>query len=435
MHIKTIQNFLNPGLLFLAVCFPCFSQLTVGAELRPRALTDAGYAVPKPAGSHPHMYITQRTRLNALFTGEKTESYISIQDVRFWGDDDQFKASGTLGNTRSLSLHQGWFLFRPVEWLSLKVGRQILSYDDQRILSSRNWNDYQITYDAVLVQAIQKNHRADLGFSWNTSSSNYNILPAWKFRTFDFIRYAMEVDPLWWSAIVVVTGNSVTDTTDKTRYRATWGANAEYREGRAKARASVYYQHHLNRSARPLSAFCFSANAGWEIIPGRLIGNAGLDYISGQDGMRYSGGYQNTDHAFDLLYGRRHSWYGYMDYFSTMPPQGLQDYLVNLTVTVSGNCTVISDYHFFRLAAPMPDPGVTGEAMARHLGSELDLTLKWKINPVMELQAGYSFFLVTPTLETVKGITGTPLKFPQFTYLMVIVKPSLQTGSCVEGSR
>jgi len=64
----------------------------------------------------------------------------------------------------------------------------------------------------------------------------------------------------------------------------------------------------------------------------------------------------------------------------------------------------------------------------KELGSELDLTLNWKISPVAALQAGYSFFAATPTLEAVKGVSGTDLKFPQFFYLMVTVKPSFLFG-------
>jgi len=409
-------------ILLIAGALPAYTQLQLGAELRPRVLVDLGYSSPKPADSPAHVYVSQRTRLNTLFTGEKLETYLSVQDVRVWGDDDNFKASGMLGNTRSISLHQAWFLLRPADWLSLKVGRQLLSYDDQRLLSARGWNDYQVTYDAVLAQYTSGINSVDLGIIWNAESSKYSILPPQKFKTMDFLRYQMDIGSLKWSAIALLTGNQVSDTTDETWYRVSLGTNLVFSEEGTQVRASFYRQSHLNQVGGKMSAFVFSLNAGIEILPGRLGGSAGLDYVSGQDDIS-PGEYRETDHAFDLLYGRRHGWYGYMDYFSTMPSQGLQDYMAQLKYTFSGAVSLVADYHYFRLAARMEDPGQPGVALGKELGSELDLTLNWKLSKVTAFQAGYSFFAATPTLEAVRGVRGTDLKFPQFFYLMVTVKP------------
>jgi hypothetical protein len=423
-----MRHILWYSILLIAGTFPAYAQLRLEAELRPRVLVDNGYSVPKPADDPTHAYVSQRTRLNALFSGEKLETYISVQDVRIWGDDDNYKASGMLGNTRSVSLHQAWFLVKPAEWLSLKVGRQLLSYDDQRILSSRGWNDYQVTYDAVLAVIGSGANRVDLGVSWNAQSSKYAILPPEKFKTLDFLHYARDMGTLKWSAIALVTGNSVSATTEETWYRSTLGTNLDYSGDRAQARGSFYYQHHLNKTGGQLSAFCFSVNAGIAVIPDRLSGSAGIDYISGQDDVKAGDEYRETGHAFDLLYGRRHSWYGYMDYFSTMPSQGLEDYMLQAKYNFSGSVDLAADYHFFRTAAGIVDPLHPGEVMERYLGSELDLTLNWKLSKEASLQAGYSFFLDTRTLEALKGVRGMPLKFPQFAYLMVTVKPSFLFG-------
>ena len=421
------------SILLIAGIVPAYTQLRLEAELRPRVLLDNGYSIPKPADSPTHLYISQRTRLNTLFTGEKLETFISIQDVRIWGDDDNFKASGMLGNTQSVSLHQGWFLLRSSDWFSLKVGRQLFSYDDQRILSARNWNDYQVTYDAVLARFGSGINRVDLGISWNAESSKHTILPRGKLKTLDFLRYERDAGSLKWSAIALVTGTPVSDTADDIWYRATLGTNLEFSEEGTQVRASFYRQSHLNQAGGKMSAFCFSLNYGIEIIPGRLIGSAGLDFLSGQDDITASPEYRETDHAFELFYGRRHGWYGYMDYFSTMPSQGLQDYMVQLKYTFSEAASLAADYHYFRLAARMADPGQPGVAMIKELGSELDVTLNWKLSEVAALQAGYSFFSATNTLEAIRGVRGTELKFPQFVYLMVTVKPSFLFGHASDG--
>jgi Alginate export len=411
------------SMLVLWLSMPGFSQLYIGAELRPRALFNSGYVSPLPADLAPRMYVTQRSRLNADFKSGIFESYISFQDVRFWGGDKQFKASGSYGNTGSMSLHQGWFLVKPVSWLSLKVGRQLLSYDDQRILASRGWNDSQVTYDAVLASAESGKNRVDLGLSWNAESKNMAWVDPQKFRTFDFLRYQRKMEALSWSAIALLTGNYRDDSTELVRYRATWGSNLEWKLPGLEGRGSFYYQHHLNQVGGQVSAFCGSLIFGVPVIRERMKLSAGLDYVSGQDGLSTESGYLETNHAFDLLYGRRHGWYGYMDYFSNMPAQGLQDYMLKAQYKLSGQVLLKGDYHYFRLAAAMFDPRTPGQVANPHLGHELDLTLVWTISKEAVLQAGYSFLVPGKTLELMKQVEGISTRFPQFSYVMLTLKP------------
>jgi hypothetical protein len=410
---------------------PAFPQLRVEAELRPRILVENGYGSPKTLESPSMGYITQRTRLNLDFRQGLFETYVSVQDVRFWGGDNNYRASGTYGQSGSISLHQGWFLVKPTPWLSLKAGRQLFSYDDQRILSSRNWNDYQVTYDALLVKADHNGHRVDLGLSWNSESSGIFYLPQQKFKTMDFLRYERKTERITWSAIALVTGNTLSDTIDRVWVRATWGTNFNFSTPGFRFRSSLYYQHHLNSYGGMVSAWSGSFRAGVPIFRDRLTGSAGLDYVSGQD-ETMGDGYALTSHSFDLFYGKRHGWYGYMDYFNNMPAQGLQDYVIQAEYTPAPGWTFQADYHLFWLAARKADPDLPGESLSKRLGDELDLTLLWKINEQAEIQAGYSFFLTRPTLEDIKGLEGEALKFPQFVYLMITIKPSFTFGASSE---
>ncbi|MBN2699245.1 MAG: hypothetical protein JXR52_10515 [Bacteroidales bacterium] len=415
--------------ILLGITLTGYTQFRVGAELRPRVIVDNGYSIPKTKESRTHVYVSQRTRFNATFAGEFVETYLSVQDVRIWGDDDNFSGSGQFGNTRSISLHQGWVLLKPAEWISIKIGRQLFSYDDTRILASRNWNDYQVTYDALLIKAGNSENSLDIGISKNAESSKYTILPQQKFTTFDFLRYERSREAFKWSAIALLTGNPVNDTTDEIRYRSTYGTNLSYSGEGVDAHGSFYFQHNLNDSGGRLRAFCGAVNVGREVLPGKLKLSLGLDYISGQDETKADPEYLRADHAFDLLYGNRHGKYGYMDYFSRMPAQGLQDYLFKSEYRFAKNLLLQADYHYFRLAAGMFDPADPSTELSRELGHEVDLTFQWKMTKEATLQAGYSFFLTAPTLEAVKGVTNSPLKFPQFAYLMLTVKPEFSFAS------
>jgi hypothetical protein len=414
--------------MYVLVCIflhlPLFSQLKLSAELRSRVLVNGGYGTPLLHEEKPGAWVSQRTRLNTLFTRGSLQSYISIQDARLWGDDDHFREGGTFGNTGSLRLHQGWFRLEPVPWFSLKAGRQLIKYDDERIIASRNWNDFQVVYDALLMQAAWGMNRIDLGVSWNSESASLFQVPSEKFKTFDFFRLQRESDQVKCSVIGLLTGNTVADTLDELWYRGTWGANLGLSGESLHFRGSAYYQHHLNRTGGQVSAFCGSVLLGGEVIPGWLDCSAGMDYVSGQDEMKQDPVYREKEHAFDLLYGRRHGWYGYMDYFSRMPKQGLQDYLLKASCTLAQGTVLKADYHFFRLAGSMQDQNAPGTALGKNLGSEIDLTLSWDLTDYSSIQAGYSLYFATHTLLVIKEIQQGNHRFPHFAYLMVTLTPS-----------
>ena len=84
-----------------------------------------------------------------------------------------------------------------------------------------------------------------------------------------------------------------------------------------------------------------------------------------------------------------------------------------------------ADYHYFAYSAKSYDATNPTELATKGLGSELDLTLQWKIMKEATLQAGYSFMLPTETLEKNKKVYGKDTRFPQFAYVMITVKPDL----------
>lgn len=407
------------GYLIVIGVFLCFNQntlgqtntLQVGAEIRPRILLDNGYKSPQAKNNDTPVYTTQRTRLNMLFTNEKFESCLSVQDVRIWGADNNYKSSGNYGDTHSLCLHQGWVKLKLNEPVFIKAGRQEFSYDDQRIISARNWNDYQITYDAILFEYLKTKHRIHMGVSYNADNKSDLIYPTEKFKTFDFLHYRYKTNKLCLSSIAVVTGNTLNDTTTQTFYRATYGFNIQYQTNRMQWRLSTYYQHNLNNYGSRVSAYCISASANYQLLS-KLWANMGYDLLSGNNSNTAS----TVTKRFDILYGRRHSYYGYIDFFSNTPQQGLQDAMVKLTYKPSPLLEFQLHGHYFMLATSI------GHGFNKQLGQEIDVKIKWKIHALAVLECGYSAYNTTPTLMFIKDVEH--IKTPQFCYLMLTVTPS-----------
>ena len=114
-----------------------------------------------------------------------------------------------------------------------------------------------------------------------------------------------------------------------------------------------------------------------------------------------------------------------MDYFSKIPEQGLQDYMIKTEYKPTKKIALQADFHYFMLAANKYNSEDKTVKISKNLGHEFGFTLKWKIIEEASFQAGYSFYLMTNSLKQIKEIYNQELRFPQFAYIMFTVKPIL----------
>jgi hypothetical protein len=232
------------------------------------------------------------------------------------------------------------------------------------------------------------------------------------------------MDKISFSGIALLTGNTLSDTTEQIYYRGTYGINTIYKNQLFSLRSSIYYQQNMNTKEEQTSAWCFSAFGEYQFVKKGYIG-LGVDYLSGND----ENATDLTNNQFDILYGRRHSWYGYMDYFSTIPAQGLQDYMVKLRCKPLSKLGLYIDWHYFLLSADRHDVFNATELISRKLGQEVDFKLSYEFFKESTFECGYSFYCLTETLKQIKTVDDDNLRFPQFYYFMVTLKPSMWINS------
>ncbi len=425
--VSFVSPYLIYLLLFINICFAHRvdaqeKRLSISAEFRPRFILDNGYKCPLPKQSKSIAYVSQRSRLSFGFQKNQLEVFISAQDVRIWGDDNLYKQSGPLGNTNSVLLYLAWFKYSIQKHASLKIGRQIFSYDDQRILSARNWNDYQVGYDAVLFAYQNANNALDVALSWNAESKSNNLYAPEKLKTLDFIRYAHKFSDIDISGIALMSGNTLNDSSDLILIKGTYGLNIVYKPQAFQFRLSGYYQHNLNNHANKISAFCFSVFARKSLINNRYAFGMGMDFLSGNS-MSEDQNIVGTNHCFDLLYGKRHGWYGSMDYFSTLPEAGLQDVMAKFYYYPRKEIQLQLDYHLFWLANKGPIMDGSSHTSS-FLGQEFDFSVRWDIAKEIRLDAGYSMYFETDVFQELKGLEDIALKPASMAFLMICVKPN-----------
>jgi hypothetical protein len=184
------KNVLNHYTIAIIVCFSlCVSQasaqFTISGQLRSRGELRDGYGTLETDGNKDAAFISQRTRLIFNYQNSKIIFHTSLQDIRLWGQD-----ASTISSTdgSKLELHEAWaeiilsnkkdraFKSSPFDYFAIKLGRQEISYDDERLLGSLDWTQQGRRHDAIIMKMIQDGWKIDLGaaFNQNTDAINYN---------------------------------------------------------------------------------------------------------------------------------------------------------------------------------------------------------------------------------------------------------------------
>ena len=144
------------------------AQFSLEGEFRPRSEL-FGNGQSKTAVDSDKSYVSTSVRA-ALKATYKTESYTlftSFQEVFKFGDRPQISASGN-GNFR---VQEAWADIKLSETTTFKIGRQPISYDDQRILGGLGWAQQARTHDAGIFQYRKEGYNLKVGGALNLNTS------------------------------------------------------------------------------------------------------------------------------------------------------------------------------------------------------------------------------------------------------------------------
>jgi len=107
-------------------------------------------------------FTSMRTRMGV--TGQPAEGvkvFVQVQDVRLWGEE-----TNTLSDYRAdnFDLHQGYFELSKVggKPLSLRVGRQELTFAEERLVGTVDWTPQGRAFDGVRTTVAGKGGHLDL---------------------------------------------------------------------------------------------------------------------------------------------------------------------------------------------------------------------------------------------------------------------------------
>jgi hypothetical protein len=185
MRKKVIIMAATAFVIFSLRPFNVSAQLSLTGQLRTRTEWRDGAGTLKPSSNKAAFFTSQRTRLTFGYKWNRITFQASVQDIRVWGQD---ASSISNSDGSRLGVHEAWadivlsgkkdtsFKNPLFEYLSVKIGRQELLYDDSRLLGNLDWLQQARRHDAIVFKMLEKGWQIDLGaaFNQNTDAFNYN---------------------------------------------------------------------------------------------------------------------------------------------------------------------------------------------------------------------------------------------------------------------
>lgn len=401
------------ALLFFATT-TTFAQLTIDAELRPRAEYRHGFKTLFPDNANPALFVSQRTRLNTTYKTEKLNFYVSFQDVRVWGDVPQLNTSDNSG----LSVHQAWAEILLDPNFSVKLGRQEVIYDDSRIFGNVGWAQQARSHDMAMLKYKKDSFKFDVGLAFNQSKENLTGTNLTTPNTYKAMQYAwLHKDWSNFSGSFLFLNNGM-QSPNGLKYSQTIGTHLTAKKDKFTIAANLYYQFGNDVLDRDLNAYLLGLEAMFKASEKAKIG-LGVELQSGNDYNTPA----NENNAFTPFYGTNHKFNGFMDYFyvgNHINSVGLLDLYAKANFKLNSKSGLTAFVHNFSAAADI------NNSVSNQLGTEVDIVYGYKFTKDIGFKAGYSHLFPSEGMEVLKGNSDSNTN--NWAWVMVTIKPTLFTS-------
>lgn len=407
------------GLVALATQF-AQAQFTLEGEFRPRSeyfgnggnftgQNDQGIntfpATTATNEDEGFIRTTVRAAIKAKYITDSYTVFTSFQEVFAFGDRNQIATAGN-GNFR---VQEAWADLKLGDNSSLKVGRQPLSYDDQRILGGLGWAQQARTHDAAIYKYAKDGYNLDIGVALNTTTDEvFNQSALFSYRDMGFLHANKKYGNFNVSVLGLV--NTFQDSNvdaDNKSTLVTAGLHADYKLGGLSLKSNLFLQEGqrlipINNDVK--GAFLASLAAGYKMDDKNWVGLT-YEVISGRN---------SKSAAFFPLYGTNHAFNGLIDRFyvgNHANLGGLKDLQLTYKTKISGVAVTLAGHYFTEHS----EIGGDGD---KELGSEIDLILAKKFKG-FKVVGGYSHFFEPSAVADIATNKDTQ----NWAWLMLVIKP------------
>lgn len=393
-------------------------ELDVNLQIRPRFEYRNGYKQLLQEGQKGTSQISQRSRINFNYKQEDLIVKLTFQNTRTWGD----VAPTAVADKNGVAVFEAWAQYNFTEKWSARMGRQVLSYDNQRIFGEQDWGQQAQSHDALTISYHTETQKLDFGGAYNSTAENVLQTP-YTVANYKALQYA------WYhnqfnsdfglSFLVLNTGYEYANLANKllVDYKQTFGPYLTYKTSKIDSNFWAYGQTGKSTDQQ-VSAWNAAANFNYSITDSFKAG-LGYEFLSG----KASNDGSTVIKSFNPIFGTNHGFNGYMDYFyvgNHLNNVGLQDAFVKLSYTVNKWQFALMP-HIFLSAADVVTP--LNEKLDSYLGTEIDATFGYNFKKDIIVTGGYSQMFGSKTMEFIKN--GYAGHTNNWAWLMVSVNPRI----------
>lgn len=421
---------------------PAYPSFQLSGQVRYRGELDGRFF---DAAAKPLFLNLLRTQIGvkALLNDDIT-AFAQIQDSRNFGEEQDGSWRGTLdGRADNLDLRQAW-----LEWrnflapnLTLKLGRQTFSTNNERLIGSLDWHNIGRSYDgATLIYTTTDKWQAR---AFGFLLGNDELLMTSADRQNPQALLGIDVTIPWQQALNVylyhdraerkVRPSAFTAMGDSTTFqRYTAGLYLKNSIDGWEYEFEGAYQFGTKQDVPSLGQ---TASIGAYLITGyfgkRFVSasqsasvGVGVDFYTGDDTST-----PNKTEGFNHLTTTIHKFYGYMDFlpFTILPSVGLRrapaitnfgllDPYLRITYSPDTKTDLYVAGHYFLAQQSQSFPSSIAN---KAIGIEIDATINYKITSFLSAQMGVSAFLPGEIMRETNASRGLGRDIGYWSYAML----------------
>ena len=427
--VRPSQGFLND---YLRKDDPYMAAWDIGAQLRLRYEVKDNFVIAGSPGSLDfrannadvdNSYLLTRVRPRVGYTGQWFSAMVEGRHSSSTGDDrnpnpesdgpiDLHQAFVTIGNHKEFPL-------------SVKLGRQELSYGDERLVGAFAWNNIGRTFDAAKLRWQNPWFSAEAFTSRLVVPDDNNFNMSNEYEMFSGIYATTKKVPKQSTDIYLLARNANAQSpalqlgalvpTPSARDIYTIGLRGKSNPGELGNWDYTYELMaqfgHFNDTALPAAtaslsheAYALFASGGYTWSEMSMTPRVGVEYNFASGDSNPTDGKHET---FENLFPTNHKFYGFMDFVSL---QNIHNVRLQTSIKPLPRLTLLLEGQFFWLAdtsdnfyavtgarrggiAATPGTGYgINPSYSSYVGSEIDLVATYQVSPHITVEAAYCHF-------------------------------------------
>lgn len=406
------------------------NQFSLDAQLVTRGeLRAGGFKADSLDKYRRTQFVLGKYRVTADYKRSWLEMKLSPQFAGIWGQGGA-----------NISLYEGWANMQTKNGLFVKIGRQELEYDDERIIGNDDWTMTAPTHDVLKLGYDGESHKIHLMAAYNQNADSietgisYYAGGLQPYKNMQTLWYHYDTPKKMFGISLVgmnigMQSNNKKDP-DATYYQQLVGSYMAFRPKHWSLEGAFYYQLGKEEHGLPIDAFMGSVKA--TVRPSENYNIfAGYDYLSGDKFFSVPAeGHLGLVHhdkirGFSAIFGSHHEFYGAMDFFYMKNyyhgfTPGLQNLYIGGNVNPVDGLNLNAAYHYYAIATDLD------YLDSKTLGHEVDFSASYAFNKAVSVSAGYTYMHGTETMVRLQQIQEvTEQRQLHWGWLMLSVKPTL----------